>query len=134
MLTCKETQWTHLVLDIHYTHACVGRPIKPFFALTAYITFFPCKWTIFLLLTQSLSKFDWFVETEKCVHFLAPCSSRIICQVLTHDWLDRQTTNTKEGNKAGTKVGPDQLGPPVWVGSTRIDSDQLGSNKKIKVK
>ena len=35
---------------------------------------------------------------------------------------------------AGTKVGPDQLGPPVRVGSTRIDSDQLGSNKKIKIK
>ena len=32
--------------------------------------------------------------------------------------------------KAGTKVGPDQLGPPVWVRSTQIDSDQLGSNKK----
>ena len=36
--------------------------------------------------------------------------------------------------KAGTKVGPDQLGPPVQVGSTRIDSDQLGSNKKVKIK
>ena len=33
--------------------------------------------------------------------------------------------------QAGTKVGPDQLGPPVRVGSTRIDSDQLGLNKKI---
>ena len=32
--------------------------------------------------------------------------------------------------KTGTKVGPEQLGPPVRVGSTRIDSDQLGSNKK----
>ena len=29
--------------------------------------------------------------------------------------------------QAGTKVGPDQLGPPVRVGSTRIDSDRLGS-------
>ena len=36
--------------------------------------------------------------------------------------------------KAGTKVGPDQLGPPVQVGSTRINSDQLGRNKKIKIK
>ena len=36
--------------------------------------------------------------------------------------------------QAGTKVGPDQLGPPVRVGSTRIDSDQLGSNKNIKIK
>ena len=36
--------------------------------------------------------------------------------------------------KAGTKVGPDQLGPPVRVRSTWIDSDQLGSNKKIKIK
>ena len=36
--------------------------------------------------------------------------------------------------QAGTKVGPDQLGPPVRVGSTRIDSDQLGSNEKIKIK
>ena len=25
--------------------------------------------------------------------------------------------------EAGTKVGPEQLGPPVRVGSTRIDSD-----------
>ena len=29
--------------------------------------------------------------------------------------------------QAGTKVGPDQLGPPVRVGSTRIDSDRLES-------
>ena len=36
--------------------------------------------------------------------------------------------------QAGTKVGPDQLGPPVRFGSTQIDSDQLGSNKKIKIK
>ena len=36
--------------------------------------------------------------------------------------------------EAGTKVGPDQLGPPVRVGSTRIDSDRLGSNKKNKNK
>ena len=36
--------------------------------------------------------------------------------------------------KAGTKVGPDQLGPPVRVGSTRIDSYQLGSNENIKIK
>ena len=36
--------------------------------------------------------------------------------------------------KAGTKVGPDQLGPPVQVGSTRINAVQLGSNKKIKIK
>ena len=40
----------------------------------------------------------------------------------------------KMKNKAGTKVGPDQFGPPVRVGSTRIDSDQLGSNKKLKLK
>ena len=36
--------------------------------------------------------------------------------------------------QAGTRVGPDQLGPPVRVGSTRIDSDQLRSNKKNKNK
>ena len=36
--------------------------------------------------------------------------------------------------EAGTKVGPDQLGPPVRVGSTRIDSDQLGWNEKIKIR
>ena len=36
--------------------------------------------------------------------------------------------------QAGTKVGSDQLRPPVQVRSTRIDSDQLGSNKKIKNK
>ena len=31
--------------------------------------------------------------------------------------------------EAGTKVGPDQLGPPVRVGSTRINSDHLGSSR-----
>lgn len=102
VLTCKETQWTHLVLEIDYTHACVGRPIKPFFApfelCYCLYHFFSCKLTIFLLLTQSLSKFNWFDETEKCVHYLAPCSSYIICQVLIHDWFVRQTTNTKERN------------------------------------
>ena len=39
--------------------------------------------------------------------------------------------------QAGTKVGPDQLRPPVRVGSTRIDSDRLGSSqitKKHKIK
>ena len=34
--------------------------------------------------------------------------------------------------QAGTKVGPDQLGRQS--GSTWIDSVQLGSNKKIKMK
>jgi len=29
--------------------------------------------------------------------------------------------------QAGTKVGPDQLGPPVRVGSSQINSDRLGS-------
>ena len=32
-------------------------------------------------------------------------------------------------SQAGTKVGPDQLGPPV-----RINLNQLGSNKKKKNK
>ena len=40
----------------------------------------------------------------------------------------------KRKMQAGTSVGPDQLGLPVYVGSTRIDSDKLGSNKKIKIK
>ena len=77
-------------------------PIKPFFAplelFYCLYHFFSLQINHFLLLTQSLSRFDWFVETEKCVHFLAPCSSRIIFQVLTHDWFDRKTTNTKERN------------------------------------
>ena len=34
--------------------------------------------------------------------------------------------------KAGTKVGPDQLGPPVRVGSTRIVSDHEKKNIKLK--
>ena len=37
-------------------------------------------------------------------------------------------------DQAGTKVGPDQLGPSVRVGSTRIDSNRLGSCKKHKIK
>lgn len=84
-----------------YTCTCRW-PIKPFFAplelCYCLYHFFSLQISHFLLLTQSLSRFDWFVETEKCVHFLAPCSSRIIFQVLTHDWFDRQTTNTKERN------------------------------------
>ena len=35
--------------------------------------------------------------------------------------------------EAGTKVGPDQLGLPFRVGSTRIDSDRLGSWKNVKL-
>ena len=46
-----------------------------------------------------------------------------------HRWTHQQAIFSLE---AGTKVGPDQLGPPVRVGSTRIDSDQLGSEKKKK--
>ena len=42
--------------------------------------------------------------------------------------------SNKVEKEAGTKVGPDQLGPPVRVGSTLIDSDQLESYKKIKMK
>ena len=34
--------------------------------------------------------------------------------------------------QAGTKVGPDQLGPPVRVGSTRIDSDRPGPSRIMK--
>ena len=41
---------------------------------------------------------------------------------------------TSHSNEVSTKVVPDQPGPPVWVGSTQIDSDQLGSNKKSKNK
>ena len=40
--------------------------------------------------------------------------------------------------EADTKVGPDQLGPPVRAGSKRIHSDRLGSSrimeKKHKIK
>ena len=42
-----------------------------------------------------------------------------------------ETSEFKISQQAGTKVGPDKLRPPVRVGSTRIDLDQLGSNKKI---
>ena len=47
--------------------------------------------------------------------------------------LSTQEVRVALGYQAGTKVRPDKLGPPVRVGSTRIDSDQLGSNKKIKI-
>ena len=33
--------------------------------------------------------------------------------------------------EAGTKVGPDQLGPPVRVGSTRTNSDRIKKQNKI---
>ena len=52
-------------------------------------------------------------------------------QVTKPLFLSRMIVSSAE---AGTKVGPDKLGPPVRVGSTRIDSDQLGSNKKVKIK
>ena len=35
--------------------------------------------------------------------------------------------------QAGTKVGPDQLGPPVRVGSTRIASDHKKKTIKLYV-
>ena len=44
-----------------------------------------------------------------CVTALLSC----VCKVIQYAVL----------TKAGTKVGPDQLGPPVRVGSTRIVSD-----------
>ena len=53
-----------------------------------------------------------------------------LCVVTPHRRLKEAKTAL---NEVGTKVGPDQLRPPVRVGSTRIDSDQLGSNKKVKV-
>ena len=40
--------------------------------------------------------------------------------------------NSEHIYKAGTKVGPDQLGPPVWVGSTRINSDRHRSSRIMK--
>ena len=39
----------------------------------------------------------------------------------------RRLAQSIDYQQAFTKVGPDQLGPPVRVGSTRIDSDRLGS-------
>ena len=61
----------------------------------------------------------------------------------THPQFQRQTFRISNFNnvntfllfrEAGRKVGLDQLLPPVRVRSTRIDSDQLGTNKKIKMK
>ena len=61
----------------------------------------------------------------------------------THPQFQRQTFRISNFNnvntfllfrEAGTKVGLHQLLPPVRVRSTRIDSDQLGTNKKIKMK
>ena len=40
--------------------------------------------------------------------------------IYTQDQVDYPS-----GKKAGTKVGPDQLGPPVQVGSTRTNSDRI---------
>ena len=40
---------------------------------------------------------------------------------------DLKTTMVYAYSEAGTKVGPDQLGPPVRVGPTRINSDRLGT-------
>ena len=34
--------------------------------------------------------------------------------------------------QAGTKVGPDQLGPPVRVGSSQINLDRLRSSRIMK--
>ena len=46
------------------------------------------------------------------------------CVTCTLKWS--MVKDKQPGTKAA-KVGPDQLGPPVRVGSTRIDSDRLGS-------
>ena len=53
-------------------------------------------------------------------------------QVSDQSFFQGQSRVAKK--QAGTKVGPDQLRPPVRVGSTRIDSDQLRSMKKTKIK
>ena len=55
VLTCKETQWTHLVLEVHYTHACVGRPIKPLFAP---LELCYCLYHFFSLQINHFSPFD----------------------------------------------------------------------------
>jgi len=57
----------------------------------------------------------------------------IICLINCAQTCVKFCTYSKHNStfeEAGTKVGPDQLGRPILVGSTRIDSDQLGSNEK----
>ena len=49
----------------------------------------------------------------------------------TDSFFEEPIEHTTE---TGTKVGPDQLGPPVRVGSTRINSDRLGSSRIMKKK
>ena len=49
-----------------------------------------------------------------------PIIARFVCR----EDRDQVFARKKEIKEGGTKVGPDQLGPPVRVGSTRIDSDQ----------
>ena len=76
---------------------------------------------------------EWFKNGSMHVWSLVDCKRYWQFATLSErEALLRVGPNMRE--KAGTKVGPDQLGPPVRVGSTRIDSDQLGSNKKIKMK
>ena len=41
---------------------------------------------------------------------------------------------TSHSNEVSTKVVPDQPGPPVWVGSTQMDSDRSDQIKKVKIK
>ena len=43
--------------------------------------------------------------------------------------IKNKIKNHSVDKKAGTKVGPDQLGLPIRVGSTRIDSDHEKNSK-----
>ena len=72
-------------------------------------------------------------ESQSSFETVKRCTENSSLSFLKNRQLKRYT---RLGSKqAGTKVGPDQLGPPVQVGSTRIDSDRLGSWKeKHKIK
>ena len=126
MLTCKETQWTHLVLDIHYTHACVGRPIKPFFAP---LELCYCLYHFFSLQMNHFSPFD-----TKPVQIWLICWNWEVCSLpsalqLTYNlsgsypWLAWSSDHKHKGRELGrykSRTGS------TWTASLgRINSDRL---------
>ena len=55
-------------------------------------------------------------------HYYYTTTIFIITIIMVYHLKASQNATKKQ---AGTKVGPDQLGPPVWVGSTRTNLDRI---------
>ena len=68
-----------------------------------------------------------------CCLYIISISESFFCMSLAQFQIGGYKSRTGSTRTASPgRINSDPLGPPVRVGSTRIDLDQLGSNKKIK--